>query len=127
MNSQQVRDKILNSSEPLIIKQTIKWNILNWSLEDWKNLLQNEEMEFRLGSYEPTKEPQWERYTDTIKGKFDFFLNQTQNDLKKWLYFDYKYLKTNLLNATELRNVQHLFFKSNVVILHHIFAGHNIG
>lgn len=106
MNSQQVRDKILNSTTPLVFKKSLNWNIVHWSLQDWKELFKNEEMEFRLGTCNSAKEPQWERNTEVIKGKFDFFLNQTQIDTDKWLYFDYKYLNNILLSATNLRNVQ---------------------
>lgn len=101
---EQIRDLIMSSSEPLVFKNRIKWNILHWSLEDWNKSLKNEEMEFRIGSSRFSKEPQWEKQTDTIKGKFDFFLAKSESDTK-WLYFDYKHLKNVLLNSSDLRNV----------------------
>lgn len=106
MNSEQLKDIILHSSKPLVFKNIVKWNILHWSLDDWKEQLKNEEMEFRTGNFEFSREPQWENHTQIVKGKFDFFLNHiTETDPKTWLYFDYKYLNNFLLSATDLRNV----------------------
>lgn len=119
MNAQQVKEIILNSPAPLLLKNIIKWDILDWSLDDWKELLENEEMEFRRGNFHFSKEPQWENQTPVVKGKFDFFLNHiVESDPKQWLYFDYKYLNHFLMNATDLRNVHtililFLIFKYN--------------
>lgn len=118
MNTREIRDKILNSSRPLVFKNVMNWNILQWSLKDWNEVFKDEEMNFRSGTFEYTKEPQWERQTEVIKGKFDFFLNQTQSDANNWLYFDYKYLNNMLLNATNLRNVLLLKTLLNVFLTH---------
>lgn len=127
MNSEELKEIILNSSKPLVLKNIIKWNMLNWSLEDWKELLKNEEMAFRTGNFESSKEPQWENHTQIIKGKFDFFLNHiTESDAKTWLYFDYKYLNNFLLNATDLRNV-HNIFKLFCILFKNLFVGHYMG
>lgn len=110
MNSAQVREKILSSSTPLILKNTLHWNVLHWSLEQWKEALKNEDMDFRIGYFKPTIKPQWETVNKTVKGNFDLFLDHIRTDDKSWLYFDYKYLNSFLLNAGEFRNV----CKSNI-------------
>lgn len=104
LQPEQIRDIIVNSPKPLVIKNTVKWNVLHWSLQDWNESLKNEEMEFRTGNFDFSNEPQWETQTDIIKGKFEYFLAQSENSTK-WLYFDYKHLKNVLLNTTDLRNV----------------------
>lgn len=106
--TQQIKDIIINSPEPLLLKNTVKWNILRWSLQDWKKSLENEEMEFRIGNFGFSREPQWEKQTNIIKGKFDFFLAQSESDTKQWLYFDYKHLKNVLVNASDLQNVHRI-------------------
>lgn len=62
-------------------------------------------MEFRSGYFEYTKQPQWETQNKIIKGKFDLFVKHIESDEKTWMYFDYKYLNSFLLNTSELRNV----------------------
>lgn len=109
MNPEELKNRILNSSKPIIIKNRLKWEILDWSLDKWKDTLKDEEMEFRVGKFESTKAPQWERNTKTIKGKFDKFLKEIEKETNTWLYFDYKYLNQVLLSATNLRNVHHFY------------------
>ncbi|CAG9830161.1 unnamed protein product [Diabrotica balteata] len=87
-----LRNIILNKQEPIIIKNVLKWKILQWTLGDWKSALQNEKLEFRRGFNTSSKEPQWERKTKLLKGDFEYFLNLAQNNTTEWLYFDYKQL-----------------------------------
>ncbi|XP_072377577.1 HSPB1-associated protein 1 isoform X2 [Diabrotica undecimpunctata] len=87
-----LRNIILNKQEPIIIKNVLKWKILQWTLSDWKSALHNEKLEFRRGFNTSAKEPQWERKTKLLKGDFEYFLNHAQNNTTEWLYFDYKQL-----------------------------------
>ncbi|CAH1115802.1 unnamed protein product, partial [Psylliodes chrysocephalus] len=93
---------IMYEKKPVILKNILKWNMLNWTLEDWKSVLQNENLQFRYGFNQPTEEPQWERKTNTRDGDFNYFLTQTQNN-EGWLYFDYKQLNTWFKNNEKLR------------------------
>ncbi|XP_050500193.1 HSPB1-associated protein 1 [Diabrotica virgifera virgifera] len=89
-----IRNIILNKQEPIVIKNVLKWKILQWTLSDWKSALHNEKLEFRRGFNTSSNEPQWERKTKLLKGDFEYFLNHAQNNTKEWLYFDYKQLNT---------------------------------
>ncbi|CAH0550028.1 unnamed protein product [Brassicogethes aeneus] len=100
----QMRFLIENCKEPLRFKNYIGCNVMEWSLEKWKAILKDEIMEFRCGVSKYTKNPQWERTTKIEHMKFDDFLTTMETNSKKWLYFDYKYLKDWLSNVEELKN-----------------------
>ncbi|CAG9859596.1 unnamed protein product [Phyllotreta striolata] len=102
-NSEDLKNLLLEKNEPIIIKSVLKWDMLNWTLNDWKTALNNEEMEFRCGINEKTNQPQWERNTPTLKGDFEYFLDFTEKNEKKWLYFDYKQLNAWFSNNEKLR------------------------
>ncbi|XP_044745865.1 HSPB1-associated protein 1 [Coccinella septempunctata] len=92
---------IYQTNEPLILANYLKWDIINWNLQKWHDVLGNEDLEFRYGWNAKTKNPQWEKSTPSIKGNFKELLNFSKTD--RWLYFDYKYLNEWLLEAKELR------------------------
>ncbi|XP_045460867.1 HSPB1-associated protein 1 isoform X1 [Harmonia axyridis] len=97
----ELSDIISQTDEPLILPNYLKWNIIQWDLQKWNDVLGNEELEFRYGHNIKTENPQWEKNTPLIKGTLEDLLNFSQTD--RWLYFDYKYLNQWLLKAKELR------------------------
>ncbi|KAJ8924127.1 hypothetical protein NQ315_006910 [Exocentrus adspersus] len=104
----ELQSLILNSAAPLLFRKIVTSNILKWTLEDWARVLGNEILEFRIGKYEYSHEPQWERKTATVTSSFKHFLEcaELEPELQenRWLYFDYKYLKYWFTSIDELRN-----------------------
>ncbi|XP_057663955.1 HSPB1-associated protein 1 isoform X2 [Diorhabda carinulata] len=93
-----------DKNEPVLITDVLKWGLLNWSLEDWKNVLEEEELEFRLGVFEATEKPQWERTCKLVRNNFDYLLNHVNNNTNEWLYFDYKHLNSWFKNIEQSIN-----------------------
>lgn len=44
-----LKNIILNSEEPVVFKKFLKNEILQWNLNEWNHILENEELEFRSG------------------------------------------------------------------------------
>lgn len=53
--SSEIKSLILNSKEPLIFRKYLNWELVNWNLEKWQNLLQKENLVFRCGKKAFTK------------------------------------------------------------------------
>ncbi|KAG5896363.1 hypothetical protein JTB14_005841 [Gonioctena quinquepunctata] len=104
LKASKIKCIINNSKEPILIRNTLKWELLDWSLEDWKNNIGDEKMVFRLGRNQKTVQPQWERKTRLFEETFEYFLKHTQGDSLEWLYFDYKYLNNCFNNVHKLRS-----------------------
>ncbi|XP_971977.1 HSPB1-associated protein 1 isoform X2 [Tribolium castaneum] len=100
---QKCKELILSSGEPLIFRNYVNWGLVKWKLDDWSNLLKNEELVFRCGKKAFTQEPQWERATRIKKTTFKEFISFTESDNNSWMYFDYKYLKDWFKNTKELK------------------------
>lgn len=103
MEHNNIRDLIKNSAEPLLIKNVLTWELLEWDLDRWKNILGKEPLQFRQGLHSYTDRPQFENTTTTIQLSFDEFLSFVDENPDKWLYFDYKYLKEWFTSVNELR------------------------
>lgn len=126
MDTEEIKYLITHLSEPIVLKNILKWSILNWKLSDWEALMKNEEMEFRTADFRKTKEPQWERKTKKIKYTFQQFLEQTESPTKQnWLYFDYKYLNSILLNASNFRKV-YSFCDAFIQLLMYLLSNSNV-
>ncbi|XP_050306221.1 HSPB1-associated protein 1 [Anthonomus grandis grandis] len=91
-NLLEFRELILNSKKPLLIKNLVQCELTSWTLEQWTDLLKNDNLQFRCGTNAHTKEPQWESLCQIRTGKFQDFLNETKSNENDWWYFDYKYL-----------------------------------
>ncbi|XP_076268708.1 HSPB1 associated protein 1 [Rhynchophorus ferrugineus] len=98
-----LRNLILNTKKPLIIRNKIKSSIVNWDLYYWKKIIKNELLTFRCGKNKFTKEPQWESRCSTKVATFQEFINQSNSNIEEWWYFDYKYLRDWFSSNTELK------------------------
>ncbi|KAK9869129.1 hypothetical protein WA026_002884 [Henosepilachna vigintioctopunctata] len=92
---------IHNCKEPLIFRQSLEWDTFCWDISKWKDILNDESLQFRCGLNAKTITPQWESSTRMVHGNFEDLLELSNP--RKWLYFDYKYLNEHFLNANELR------------------------
>ncbi|KAJ8977965.1 hypothetical protein NQ317_008157 [Molorchus minor] len=101
-NPQDLKSLILNTNEPLIFKDVWNSKMLEWNLDKWREVLKDKELVFRSGVFEATNEPQWERKTESKKGSFEYFMEQTSSN-SNWLYFDYKYLAEWFTDLADLR------------------------
>ncbi|KAL3286101.1 hypothetical protein HHI36_000614 [Cryptolaemus montrouzieri] len=99
--TKDLNNLIFKTNEPIILKGCLKWQIFQWDLDKWNDILKHENLEFRCGVNDATKFPQWERTTQMTTGKFEDL--HKLSDPLKWLYFDYKYLNQWFMNAKELR------------------------
>ncbi|CAH1398166.1 unnamed protein product [Nezara viridula] len=90
-------EKITSSEVPLLFKNSLHWNILNWSVDEWNYFLNDSSVKypFRVGSRLCSLEPQWERSCEIANMTFsDFFKKfNEENNLKNWWYFDYKHIE----------------------------------
>ncbi|XP_065168462.1 HSPB1-associated protein 1 isoform X1 [Atheta coriaria] len=102
MNSEDIKTIIKTATEPVVFNNLLKWQLLDWDISKWKECLGNTKLQFRLGSKKYSKEPQWEKTCEIVKGTFEDFLNF--NEENKWLYFDYKYLNQWFIDKFDLRN-----------------------
>ncbi|KAF5280265.1 hypothetical protein FQR65_LT03073 [Abscondita terminalis] len=102
MENSNIRKLIKNTSIPLLISNALNWELLQWDVKKWSEILGNENLQFRRGYNKYTKSPQFENTCDIIQLTFEKFLNYVENNKDEWLYFDYKYLKTHFLNIPEL-------------------------
>uniref|UniRef100_A0A1Y1KZD8 JmjC domain-containing protein n=1 Tax=Photinus pyralis TaxID=7054 RepID=A0A1Y1KZD8_PHOPY len=103
MDPNSIRDLIKSTTKPLLIRNLLNWEILQWDLHRWKEILGTQPLQFRQGIYTHTDWPQFENSTKTVQLSFDEFLTFVQETPNKWLYFDYKYLKDWFRNVNELR------------------------
>lgn len=51
MKIEELKYIIENFNQPVIFKNLIKWQMLNWSLEDWKNKLKGEKLLCRKNNF----------------------------------------------------------------------------
>nr|CAH7768409.1 unnamed protein product [Callosobruchus chinensis] len=103
MDPEATKHLILNSSEPLLLRNMLSWPIMQWSLDDWVEALKHEKMVFRSGYFKKSNHPQWESSTEFVHGDIKYFIKHL-DDEDKWLYFDYKYLQEHLINVKGLRD-----------------------
>ncbi|XP_066262704.1 HSPB1-associated protein 1 [Euwallacea similis] len=103
-----LREIILNTQEPLRVKDQIKCDLISWNLDKWNEELGNEQLQFRCGKNLYTKDPQWESTCLTKQATFADFLKHIQmRNPTRWWYFDYKYLcqwfteKTSLMGKID--------------------------
>ncbi|KAK4884522.1 hypothetical protein RN001_000793 [Aquatica leii] len=99
----KIKNLIKTTSVPLLIKNSLHWELLEWDLQKWKEILGNESLQFRRGYNSHTKDPQFENSTAVMKFSFEEFLTYIEEHNNEWLYFDYKYLKNWLTNIPKLR------------------------
>lgn len=100
-----LRNIILNAKEPMVLKNTLDWSMLEWSLTDWKELLKDKQLKFRCGNNSHTEQPQWERTTNEKHMTFENFISLIKDE-EKWYYFDYKYLREWLCDVKSLQDVR---------------------
>lgn len=50
-----LKQLITTTSEPLLIKNYLNWELLQWDLQKWENILGNEPLTFRQGKNSYTK------------------------------------------------------------------------
>ncbi|XP_014271464.1 HSPB1-associated protein 1 homolog isoform X1 [Halyomorpha halys] len=90
-------EKITSSEIPLLFKNSLHWNILNWSVDEWNAFLNDSSVKypFRVGSMLCSRDPQWERNCEVADMTFsDFFKKfNEKNNPKNWWYFDYKHIE----------------------------------
>lgn len=103
-----LRNIIFNAKEPVVLKNTLDWSILGWSLTDWEELLKEKTLKFRCGSNSHTDHPQWERTTSEKRITFENFISLVKDSEEKWYYFDYKYLREWFCDLESLRDVRTL-------------------
>ncbi|XP_014219081.1 HSPB1-associated protein 1 [Copidosoma floridanum] len=97
----EIRELLYALEEPVVFKNvletegTSKWKLLDWSLEDLANKLENQTLPFRVGKNTKTINPQWEVDTPIEHMSLKEFLNKSQGigNLSNWFYFDYKYMR----------------------------------
>ncbi|XP_046397206.1 HSPB1-associated protein 1 [Ischnura elegans] len=85
---------------PVVLKDLItKWNVLNWSLQDWAVKFGDKPLPFRLGSINEgtaAGEPIWERNCPveymTLKEFIEWESSYEGQMRSKWMYYDYKHM-----------------------------------
>ncbi|VEN37208.1 unnamed protein product [Callosobruchus maculatus] len=103
MDPKVTKQLISNSTKPLLLRNLLKWPIMQWSLENWTEALKEEKMIFRCGYFKKSKCPQWEGNTEFVHGDITYFIKHL-DDKDKWLYFDYKHLQEHLRNVKGIRD-----------------------
>uniref|UniRef100_A0A1B6JIN3 Uncharacterized protein n=1 Tax=Homalodisca liturata TaxID=320908 RepID=A0A1B6JIN3_9HEMI len=107
-SSEEIKQVIQNTKTPLVFKNTLTWDLLHWSLEDWVEKLGNPKLSFRIGTKKCTKVPQWESNCPVVSGTLNDLLDDANASSDTWMYFDYKHMnqhfktKTNLLEVYDL-------------------------
>lgn len=52
---EQMKKLILETHEPIVLKNALSWSLLSWTSEDWMEKLGNEKLDVRIGSKQCTK------------------------------------------------------------------------
>nr|XP_022909778.1 HSPB1-associated protein 1 isoform X1 [Onthophagus taurus] len=93
---------IENYNQPIVFKNVLNWHILSWRLQDWKNVLKNEIVKYRVGKWTYTENPQWDNKTEIRSSTFNEFLEI--DDTENWGYCDYKHLVEHFKDVDEIQN-----------------------
>uniref|UniRef100_A0A1B6LVY8 JmjC domain-containing protein n=1 Tax=Graphocephala atropunctata TaxID=36148 RepID=A0A1B6LVY8_9HEMI len=101
LSPQEIKDIIINSKTPLVFKNTLSWDLMHWSLEDWVENLGNPKLDFRIGTKQCTKVPQWENDCQVMSATLKEVLNEGDTR-DSWMYFDYKHMKYHFENKPDL-------------------------
>lgn len=53
--AEDVKNIILNTTEPVVFKNLLEWKILSWNLNDWSDRLGDQKLQFRCGHNKHTE------------------------------------------------------------------------
>ncbi|CAG9763949.1 unnamed protein product [Ceutorhynchus assimilis] len=95
-----LKQLILDTDCPLVIKNRSKCNLLSWTIEDWTKAVGQDLLEIRCGKTSFTEEPQWDKTCTIKKVQFKDFFEEKPGEF--W-YFDYKHLCQWFKDKEDLR------------------------
>lgn len=52
---EQMKKLILETHEPIVLKNVLSWSLLSWTAQDWMEKLGNEKLDVRIGTKQCTK------------------------------------------------------------------------
>ncbi|XP_054261420.1 HSPB1-associated protein 1 isoform X2 [Macrosteles quadrilineatus] len=102
LSPEDIKDLISNTKEPLLLNRILSWDVLKWSLDDWIKGLGDTKLDFRLGTKQCTKVPQWEGYCGTVSASLSDVVRSREDDSGIWMYCDYKHMNQYFKSRSEL-------------------------